>query len=52
MDFEEVKGEGWRPLYVRSPLTDALHDAFGFRTDYEILPNRTMKNILKTTKQG
>lgn len=52
MDFEEVSGEGYRPLYVRSPLTDSLHEKFGFRTDYEILPNKTMKKIIKMTKQG
>lgn len=52
MDFEEVRGEGYRPLYVRTPLTDSLHEKFGFRTDYEILPTKTMKRIIKMTKQG
>lgn len=52
MDFEEVSGEGYRPLYVRTSLTDSLHEKFGFRTDYEILPDKTMKKIIRTTKQG
>lgn len=50
MDFEEVPGEGYRPLYTRTEVTDALHEAFGFRTDYEILTNRTMRKIFKQTK--
>jgi len=51
MVFEEVKGEGYRPLYERSELTDALHEAFGFRADFEIITNRDMKKIFKKTKQ-
>lgn len=51
MLFEEIKGEGYRPLYVRTDITDALHDAFGFRTDYEIISNRDMKKIIQKTKR-
>jgi len=50
MDFEEVRGEGYRPLYTRTEVTDALHDAFGFRTDFEIVPGKEMKRIIKQTK--
>ena len=42
-NFEKVKGEGYRPLYRRTELTDNLHDAFGFRTDYQINTNSMMK---------
>lgn len=42
--------EGYMPAYVRTDFTDALHDAFGFRTDYEILSKKLMKNIFKNTK--
>lgn len=52
MDFERVRGEGYRPLYMRTDITDALHDAFGFHTDYEILTDATMKKIIKQTKKG
>ena len=52
MRMERVPGEGWRPLYVRDGLTDALHEAFGFRTDYEIVPDRAMKEIFRTTSVG
>ena len=50
MDFLKAEGEGYIPAYTRSDFTDALHDAFGFRTDYEIVTNKHMKNIFKATK--
>ena len=50
MCVEQVRGEGWRPLYMRTEITDALHDAFGFRTDYEIVPQASMKKIIRKTK--
>jgi len=50
MNFKEIKGEGYEPIYTRTDFTDALHEAFGFRTDYEIVNNRQMKKIFKTTK--
>jgi transposase len=50
MNFYEVKGEGFIPAYMRTDFTDSLHDVFGFRTDYQILPMRQMKKIFKATK--
>jgi len=50
MDFKEVKGEGYEPIYTRTDFTDALHEAFGFRTDYQIVTLKQMKKIFKTTK--
>ncbi len=50
MNFHEIKGEGFVPTYTRTDFTDSLHDAFGFRTDYQILTTRQMKNIFKATK--
>lgn len=50
MNFKEVKGEGYEPTYIRTDFTDALHEAFGFRTDYEIVTLKHMKKIFKTTK--
>lgn len=50
MNFYEVKGEGFVPTYMRTDFTDSLHGVFGFRTDYQILPLRQMKNIFKDTK--
>jgi transposase len=51
MNFCEIKGDGYTPSYTRTDLTDSLHDAFGFRTDYEIVTNKMMKNIFKETKK-
>jgi len=51
MNYLEVVGEGYTPAYTRTDLTDAIHDAFGFRTDYEILTHSHMKNIFKATKK-
>ncbi len=48
--FLEIPKEGYLPAYTRTDFTDALHDAFGFRTDYQIIPNRIMKKLFKQTK--
>lgn len=48
--FALVPGDGYLPLYERSEVTDALHEAFGFRTDFQIVTNAAMKQILKFTK--
>ena len=51
MNFLELKGEGYVPAYTRTDFTDALHDSFGFRTDYQIVTSAVMKKILKDTKK-
>ena len=51
MNFYEIPYEGYVPTYMRSDLTDSLHDAFGFHTDYQIVNSKMMKNIFKTTKK-
>lgn len=51
MNFLEVKGDGYIPTYTRTDFTDALHDAFGFRTDYQIVTSGVMKKIFKETKK-
>lgn len=51
MNFYEIKGDGYIPTYTRADFTDALHDAFGFRTDYQIVTDKQMKKILKDTKK-
>jgi len=42
---------GYTPSYTRTDLTDALHEAFGFRTDYEITTDVNMKKIIRSTKK-
>ena len=50
MNFYEILGDGYIPTYMRTDFTDALHEAFGFRTDYQIIKNKQMKKIFKDTK--
>lgn len=51
MNFYLAPGEGYIPTYTRTDFTDALHDAFCFRTDYEIVTMKQMKNIFRETKK-
>jgi len=51
MNFKKIKGEGYEPLYTRTYFTDALHDAFNFRTDYQIVTTNMIKKIFKETKK-
>lgn len=51
MNFYSIKGEGYIPTYTRTPLTDSLHEAFEFRTDYQIISLRNIKKIFKDTKE-
>ena len=44
------KNSGYIPSYKRTLVTDALHDVFGFRTDYEFISKSSMRNIIKETK--
>jgi len=51
MDMMIADGEGYIPEYTRTDLTDDLHEAFGFRTDYQIVPAKEMKKICTATKK-
>lgn len=51
MNFYEIPAEGYIPTYTRTDFTDALHDSFGFRTDYQIIKSNQMKNIFKSTQK-
>ena len=42
---------GYLPAYTRTDITDALHEAFGFRTDYEILSDVNMKKVIRKTRK-
>jgi transposase len=48
--FLKVKGEGYLPAYTRTDFTDDLHEAYGFRTDYQMLPTKQMNKIIRLTK--
>ena len=51
MEVYEEKGSGYSPAYVRNNLTDDLHETFGFRTDYEIVPYENFKKIFQQIKK-
>lgn len=51
MNFYSIPTEGYVPTYTRTDFTDTLHEVFGFRTDYEIVSEKKMKNYFKETKK-
>ena len=51
MNFHRVKGLGYLPDYTRSEITDSLHEVFGFRTDKQVISDKTMKKIISATKK-
>lgn len=51
MNFLKLSSQGLRPAYTRSDFTDSLHDVFGFRTDYEVITDKKLREIIKTTKK-
>lgn len=44
------QNSGYVPSYKRTDITDDLHTAFGFHTDYEYISKSTMRSIIKETK--
>ena len=50
LNFHKITAEGYIPTYTRTDFTDRLHETFGFRTDYQIVTDKEMRNILKNTK--
>jgi transposase len=47
MKMLETKGDGYEPEYIRTDLTDDLHEIFKFRTDYEINTYKDFKKIFE-----
>ena len=52
MDMLDIPSEGYIPVYSRNELTDALHEAFGFRTDNQITSGRTIRKLSANTKKA
>lgn len=50
MEMVDTNYNGYIPAYKRTALTDELHEKYGFRTDYEIIGKKKMRNIIKNTK--
>lgn len=51
MDMVEMRGQGFIPAYTRTDLTDALHETFKFRTDFQITTLKNMKKIFRQTQK-
>lgn len=51
MNFYKKEGCGYVPTYMRTDITDTLHEKFNFRTDTEIVTENTLKKIFKSTKK-
>lgn len=49
--FAYVEEQGFMPVYERNEITDNLHEACGFRSDYEFITKRKMKGIQKKSKR-
>ena len=50
INFVEVQEQGFIPKYKRESITDDLHEACGFRTDYQFITKSKMKTIQKQSK--
>ena len=46
------KDNGYIPAYKRTKLTDALHNTFKFRTDFEFITKSSMRSIISNTKKA
>lgn len=49
-EFADIGGQGFIPLYEKTPLTDALHRISGIETDVEFITKSRMKTIQKKSK--
>lgn len=50
MNFAGIQEQGFLPLYKREKITDDLHEACGFRTDYQFITKSKMRAIQKKSK--
>ena len=50
MNFADLDGQGFFPLYRRTKLTDDLHETCDFRTDYQFITRKDMRTIQKKSK--
>ena len=51
INFAEIQEQGYIPLYKREAITDDLHEACGFQTDYQFITKSRMKTIQKKSKR-
>lgn len=51
MNMKLENNDTYIPNYIRTDLTDDLHNKFGFRTDYEVISLKNFKKICNQTKK-
>ena len=51
MEVKIENADSYSPNYIRTDLTDDLHDKFGFRTDFEVIREKYFKKIFRDTKK-
>ena len=51
MNLKLDSNDVYSPNYIRTDLTDDLHEIFGFRTDFEAIREKNLKKICKQTKK-
>lgn len=49
--FADIEEQGFIPVYERQEITDELHRICGFRTDYQFITKRKMKELQKKSKR-
>lgn len=52
MNITKADDFNYIPAYTRTELTDALHENAGFKTDYCLLTNNSMKKVCKKAEKG
>lgn len=50
INFADIQEQGYIPLYSRDKLSDALHKACGFETDFQFITKSRMRTIQKKSK--
>lgn len=51
MNIKKENNDSYSPNYIRTDITDALHEKFGFRTDFEVIKEKNFKKIFRDTKK-
>lgn len=52
MTMNIMKGDGYKPNFIRDDLTDDLHQKAGFRLDTEIVTKQKIRQIVANIKKG
>lgn len=52
MKLCRLKTDGYIPAYTRTDITDDIHKASGFRTDYEVISPGNLKKIIAESKKS